>query len=72
MDNYADPVWMNNRESLLNTINSVKLEWDQNNQVLTRTFIFADEELYFDYRSMTGEVFSNAPRNMEIVALEEV
>jgi hypothetical protein len=72
MDNYSDPVWVNNRESLLNTINSVKLEWDQNNQVLTRTFIFADEELYFDYRSMTGEVFSNAPRNMEIIAFEEV
>ena len=73
MDNYADPVWVNNRESLLNTINSINLEWDQDNQVLTRTLIFADDELYFDYRSMTNEIFSeNNPRNLEVVALESI
>lgn len=70
LDNYADPVWVNNKESLLNTISNVNLEWDQDNQVLIRTLIFEDEELYFDYRSMVNEVFSNAPRNLEIVALE--
>lgn len=73
MDNYADPVWVNNRESLLNTINNVNLEWDQDNQVLIRTFIFADETLYFDYRSMTNEIFSETnPRKLELVALEEI
>ncbi len=73
MDNYADPVWVNNRESLLYTINNVDLEWNQDSQVLTRTFIFADEQLYFDYRSMTNEVFSEQnPRDLEIVALEEI
>lgn len=73
LDNYADPVWVNNRENLLNTINNVNLEWDQVNQVLTRTFIFADEQLYFDYRSMTNEIFSESnPRNLELIALEDV
>ena len=73
LDNYADPVWVNNRESLLNTINNVILEWNQDNQILTRTFIFADEELYFNYRSMTNEIFSETnPRNLELIALEDI
>lgn len=72
MDNYADPVWVNNRESLLNTINGVILEWNQDTQILTRTLIFESEELYFNYRSMVNEIFSPTPRTLKIVALEDV
>lgn len=72
LDNYADPIWVNNRESLLNTINQVILEWDQDNQVLTRTIVFADEELYFNYRSMANEIFPPTPRSLEIVEVEEI
>jgi len=69
-DEVAYPVWVDNRDSLLNTINNIVLEWDEINQVLTRTIEFESEQLYFEYRAMTNSVFPYMNRILEVKSVE--
>lgn len=66
LDNNGWDIWFNNRESLLNTINSVVLEWNQEDQVLTRTLVFENEELFDEYRYMCNNIFPAHERDLTV------
>ena len=67
MDNYGDPFWVANRESLLNTITNIDFNWDQNTQTLTRTLVFSSESAYVNYRKMINVVFPAIERELSVL-----
>lgn len=67
LDAHGDPIWSLNREDLVNTINNVVLDWDQDNQVLTRTLDFRDEQLFNDFREMLSTMYNLPQRSIDAV-----
>lgn len=65
-------VWFNNRESLFNTINNAILEWDQESQILKRTLVFDNEELFEEHRYMCNRIFPDHPRELMIKEMLEI
>lgn len=67
MDNYADPFWVANRESLLETILNIDFQWDQGTQTLRRTLVFSSESAYINYRRMINSVFPAMERDLSVL-----
>jgi hypothetical protein len=64
LDTNGWDIWFNNRESLLNSFNSVTLDWDQESQILKRTLVFENEELFDEYRYMCNSIFPAHDRQL--------
>jgi hypothetical protein len=64
LDSNGWSVWHDNRDSILDTITNVVFEWDQEEQILSRTFVFESEVLYEEYRYMINQIFPPHERKM--------
>jgi hypothetical protein len=70
LDENGWDIWVNNRESLLNSLTNVIYEWNQEEQILKRTFEFENEELYDEYRYMCNSVFPSDGIERELILRE--
>lgn len=67
IDNYADPFWVANRESLMETITNIDFQWDQGTQTLTRTLTFFSESAYVNYRRIINSIFPAMERDLSVL-----
>ena len=72
LDEHNDPIWAKNRAALVNTMNTVLLEWDSNRQVLTRTREFRDEQLFKDYNVIIYQTFPAMARVVTLISAGNV
>ena len=67
IDNYGDSFWVANRESLIETMTSIKFQWDQGTQTLMRTLTFSSESAYVNYRRIINGVFPAMERDLSVL-----
>lgn len=63
LDNSGDEDWTNNRSSFMNTVNNIVYSWNNDTQVLTRTYDFESEQLYDIWQFLIPTYFSPSTEN---------
>ena len=67
LDNFNDPFWVANRESLIETMTNVDFQWDQNMQMLTRTLVFSSESAYVNLRRILNRTMPAMERDLSVL-----
>jgi len=67
LDNFNDPFWAANRESLIETMTNIDFQWDQNMQTLTRTLVFSSESAYVNLRRILNRTMPAMERDLSVL-----